>query len=477
MDAEILAVGTELLMGQIANTNAQYISSKLPAIGINVYFHSVVGDNAERLKRSLTLALQRSELVIMTGGLGPTMDDLTKEAVSELFGRKLELHEESLSSLRERMARFGSGNMPASNEKQAYFPEGSTVLPNANGTAPGCIVEGGGKTVVMLPGPPSEMRPMFDGQVMPFLAKYAECCLESRFLRIFGIGESVVEDMLRDLIEDQTNPTLATYAKEGEVTLRVTARYSVRAKGACVYGSGEGSGTGSGEGSGEGSVEGSSEGSCEGSGSGKGAAAPPGKAAGPGYAGGAPEGVDILSPVLEEARRRFGSNLYSEDNEELEAAALRALTKRGLTLALAESCTGGLASARLTAMPGASKALLMSAVTYSNEAKMRMLGVNEETLRAFGAVSRQTAEEMAIGARAAAGSDIAVSITGIAGPDGGTAEKPVGLVCLALADGSGVRSREVRTVGPRNRVRNISCLHAFDMIRRSASGLGGVAGD
>ncbi|MDR1439238.1 MAG: competence/damage-inducible protein A, partial [Clostridiales bacterium] len=218
MDAEILAVGTELLMGQITNTNARHISSRLPELGINVFYHTVVGDNHGRLQGALELALGRSDIVIMTGGLGPTMDDMTKEAVGACFGRRLVLHEESLERIRERMARFGQRRMTANNNRQAYFPEGAIILPNANGTAPGCIIEHGGKTVAMLPGPPSEMCPMFDDQVLPFLMKYAEYYLESKFVRVFGIGESMLEDMLKDLIEAQGNPTLATYAKEGEVT-------------------------------------------------------------------------------------------------------------------------------------------------------------------------------------------------------------------------------------------------------------------
>jgi len=416
MTAEILAVGTELLMGQIANTNAQYISSKLPDIGVYVYFHQVVGDNPGRMKDALRQALGRSDVVIMTGGLGPTMDDITKEIVGECFGRKLVPDADSLERIRRRMASYGANIMAKNNERQAFFPEGAKILPNDNGTAPGCIVEEGGKTVIMLPGPPSEMRPMFDAQVMPHLGGNAEYRLESRFLRIFGIGESRLEDMLSDIIESQTNPTLATYAKEGEVTLRVTARYSINTN----------------------------------------------------------NGGDILAPVVEIIRRRVGDCLYSTDNEDLEEAALQALLAKGLTLSLAESCPGGLIASLLTDIPGASGAFLSSAVTYSNEAKMKILGVRGDTLNTYGAVSMQTALEMAEGARRASGSDIALSVTGIAGPDGGSAEKPVGLVFLAIADAGGARYKRLNIQGPRARVRNIACLHAFDMIRRSALGLAGV---
>jgi nicotinamide-nucleotide amidase len=452
MNAEILAVGTELLMGQITNTNARHISSRLPDLGINVFFHTVAGDNPERLKSALGLALGRSDIVIMTGGLGPTMDDLTKETVSDCMGRPLVLHEDSLARIKERMAKFGGRRMPASNSKQAYFPEGAVILPNENGTAPGCIVEDGGKTVVMLPGPPSEMCPMFDDQVLPFFMKYAEYCLKSKYVRVFGIGESMLEEMLKDLIEAQTNPTLATYAKEGEVTLRVTARYR---NPAFAGAGGAGAANGAAGAGGAGGADGAD-----------GADAPAAAAAGAGEAE-----RDILAPVVDEVLKRVGANAYSTEDQELAEVALNALAERGKTLALAESCTGGLAASRLTDIPGASRVLLMSAVTYSNEAKMSALGVKASTLQAFGAVSAETAREMAIGARKAFGSDMAVSVTGIAGPGGGTDEKPVGLVHLALADSAGVRSKEIRAVGPRSRIRNVSCLHAFDMIRRAACGL------
>ena len=418
MTVEILAVGTELLMGQIANTNAKYISSKLPDIGINVYFHQVAGDNPSRLKNALLHALSRSDAVIMTGGLGPTMDDLTKDVVAGCFGKKLVIDEESLSRIRARMERATNQAMAKNNIKQAYFPEGALILSNENGTAPGCIIEDGGKTVIMLPGPPSEMQPMFDNQIMPYLAKFGGHRLESRYLRIFGIGESRLEEMLKDLIETQSNPTIATYAKEGEVAIRLTARHT---------------------------------------------------------AGLEPdddrERTDIITPIADIIRERVGDCLYSADDEELEEAAVKALSQKNLTLALAESCTGGLIASRITAIPGVSSVFLASAVTYGNEAKMSALGVRSETLSAYGAVSSETAREMAEGARRVFGSDIAVSVTGIAGPDGGNDVKPVGLVYLALAGIHGVNVRELRVSGPRARVRNIACLNAFDMIRRAALGL------
>ena len=423
MIAEIVAVGTELLMGQIVNTNAQFISSKLPDIGINVFFHTVVGDNDERLRTTFDMALERSDVVLITGGLGPTMDDITKETVAACFGKKLVLDEKTLKRIKARFIQMGVHQMTQNNEKQAYFPEGAAIVENENGTAPGCIINENGKIVIMMPGPPSEMHPMFEEKVMPFLTQYSDYYLKSKFIRTFGMGESKLEETLKDLIETQTNPTLATYAKDGEVLLRVTARYhKIRSNGF---------------------KPGNDVHDTE------------------------VEEQDILTPVIEEINKRLGAAVYSDENEELAAVALSALSERGMTLALAESCTGGMISSRLTAIPGASDVLLASAVTYGNQAKMEILGVRKETLEQFGAVSKETAMEMVCGARKIFHSDMAVSVTGIAGPGGGTAEKPVGLVYLALADKRGIRTKCVRVVGNRARVRNAACLHAFDMIRRA----------
>ena len=406
MKAEILAVGTELLMGQIANTNAQYISSRLPDVGIGVYYHDVVGDNPERLKQSLSLALSRSDVIILTGGLGPTRDDLTKETVAGMLGRKLVLDQESLDVMEEffkkRCKRMTDNNM-----KQAYLPEGCIIIRNKNGTAPGCIIEDNGKVVVMLPGPPSEMKPMFDETVMPYFQARSEYRLESRFLRIFGIGESAVEDMLLDLIDNQTNPTIAPYAKDGEVTLRLTAMYDKNSI-----------------------------------------------------------GEDIIGPVEAEIRRRLGDAVYSSDNSSLDEIAARLLIDSGKTLSVAESCTGGMVSSRLTDMPGISAVFDRSIVTYSNRAKMEELGVSRETLDIYGAVSEQTAREMAEGVRRISGTDIGISVTGIAGPGGGSDEKPVGLVFTALAHRDGTAVRKLDLWGSRSRIRNVTCLHVFDMLRR-----------
>lgn len=405
MNAEILAVGTELLMGQIANTNAQYISRRLNDIGINVYYHSVVGDNSVRLKESLKTALERSDAVIMTGGLGPTQDDLTKETVAESMGRKLVIHEESLNKIQ---CYFNKHNRPMvqSNIKQAYLPEGCIAVLNKNGTAPGCIIEQDGKFVVMLPGPPSEMKPMLEDSVIPYFSQKSPYKLVSKYVRIFGIGESLMEQQIIDLIEKQSNPTIAPYAKEGEVTLRVTAKYD---KGQ--------------------------------------------------------EDADLLTPIIDKIRNRLGSAVYSIDNKDLDTVVGEMLIEKNTSIALAESCTGGMVTSRLANVPGISKVLNRSIVSYSNEAKIENLGVKPETLGQFGAVSRETAVEMAAGIRKVAKTDIGVSITGIAGPGGGTEEKPVGLVYLALADKEGVECKELRLWGSRDRIRNVTCLHVFDMIR------------
>lgn len=411
MKAEILAVGTELLMGQITNTNAQYISSKLPLAGVGVYYHTVVGDNAERLEKSLLLALERCDVVITTGGLGPTQDDLTKETVARLMGKKLVLHQESLTKIKcffENLHR----TMTINNEKQAYFPEGCIIMKNNNGTAPGCIIENGEKVVIMLPGPPSEMKPMFDEQVMPYFMEKCDFKIESKFLRVFGIGESALEDMLLDLIDGQTNPTLATYAKDGEVTLRLTARVN------------------------------------------------PGE-----------KGDEIISPMLAEIKKRTGDALYSLEDEPLDLVAAKLLLENNITISTAESCTGGLVSEILTNVPGISKVFMGGSVTYSNQSKSDLLGVKEETLSQYGAVSKQTAAQMAEGIRKRLATDIAVSVTGIAGPDGGTPEKPVGLVYIALASKDGTVIKQLNLWGSRNRIRNVTALHVFDMIRRHVLGL------
>jgi len=406
MNAEIITVGTELLLGQIVNTNAQYISQRLPEVGINVYYQNVVGDNPQRLKQCLNIALNRSDIIIMTGGLGPTKDDLTKETVAEVFGRKLVLHEETYEIIK---AFFKNRNRPMTenNIKQAYLPEGSIIIKNKNGTAPGCIIESGDKIVIMLPGPPSEMRPMFDDTVMPYLWDKTDVKLVSKYVKVFGIGESQVEDTIMDLVDNQSNPTIAPYAKEGQVMLRITARVN----------RGE-------------------------------------------------QADELIDPVICEIRKRLGDAVYSTENKELEEVVADMLMENKLTISVAESCTGGLISKKLTDIPGISRVFMGGIVSYSNNLKESFLGVKAETLQKYGAVSSATAIEMANGIRERSGTDLGLAVTGIAGPDGGTPEKPVGLVYIALASKEGTHANEFRLWGDRNRIRNVASLHALDMVRR-----------
>ena len=407
MICEILSVGTELLMGQVANTDAQYLSRRLSELGVQVFRHTTVGDNPARVKEALNTALSRSDLVITTGGLGPTEDDLTKEMVAEHFELKMELHQPSMDALVERMRRIHPDRPLAQNNlKQAYFPAGSTVMPNRRGTAPGCIVERDSKAVAVLPGPPRELKDMFEQQLEPWLLKRREMNLTSRFFRIFGVGESNVETILIDLFHSQ-NPTLALYCGAGEVTARLTAS-------------------------------------------------------------GAP-GEDLtplVDPVEAEILKRLGDSVYAEGRDKtMEWTVLELLLKRGETVALAESCTGGKLATMLTDSPGASGALLEGFVTYSNEAKIRSLGVREEALRAHGAVSEECAREMADGARQRTGATWALSVTGIAGPDGGSEEKPVGTVFIGLSGPDGTSAQRFQFVGDRSWIRTLSCQNALNMLR------------
>ncbi len=372
MKAEILCVGTELLLGDIINTNAAYIAKELANIGIDVYYQSVVGDNNDRLKESLALAFSRADIVVMTGGLGPTYDDLTKETVAEYFHREMVMDKESLKGI---TAFFDKLKRPMTqnNKKQAMMPVGAKIFPNENGTAPGLAVSEDGKIAILLPGPPQEMRPMFQNAVIPYLMGFSDKVLVSHNIRVFGLGESRVEDMLYDLMKNSANPTVAPYAKQGEVTLRVTAAADTKE-------------------------------SCE----------------------------KLIAPVIQEIKEILGTHIYGIDVSNLQTAVVNKLIEKKITIATAESCTGGLISERITQVPGSSEVFGCGVCAYANEIKQRVLGVSEDTLAQFGAVSEQTAMEMAKGVRKLAGADIGVSTTGIAGPGGGTLEKPVGLVYVGI---------------------------------------------
>lgn len=414
MKSEIICIGTEILLGNIINTNASFLSEALAELGIDVYYHSVVGDNQNRLEEVLNTSLKRSNLIITTGGLGPTTDDLTKETVSKVLNKNLVSNEEEMERLKTFFLKIGR-EMTKNNLKQAYLPEGSIRLPNLNGTAPGVIIETDRNTVVMLPGPPNEMKPMFENQVAPYLRKRSQGSLFSQTIRFFGIGESALEDRLQDIIASQSDPTIAPYAGEGEVKLRITTR----------------------------------------------------------TADGKPG--DAFHRTIEIIQERLGKYIYSFQNDTIENVTAGILMQSGLTLSVAESCTGGRVSSMLTSVPGISNALEGSVVSYSNSVKTEVLGVGKETLDVYGAVSRETAIEMADGVRNLCRSDIGLSVTGIAGPSGGTDEKPVGLVYIALSDHDGSGCWEKRFSGSREKIQTYSAKNAVNILRlyleRRASGV------
>lgn len=414
MIAEIVSVGTELLMGQIVNTDAQFIASHLAPLGYRALYQVTVGDNPARLAGVVQSALARADVLLFTGGLGPTDDDLTKETVAQALGLEMAVVPEEEARLRAYFASRGK-QMTPNNLKQARFPTGSIILPNPNGTAPGCIMEADGKAAILMPGPPRELYPMFRDHVLPYLEKRSGVRLHSRELRIFGMGESEVTYRLRDLIAAQSNPTIAPYVKTSEVTLRVTAQCQDDA-----------------------------------------------------------EGERLVVPVIDTILARLGSIVYSTNGESLPALCVRLLLRQGATLAVAESCTGGMLASSIVDIPGCSACFLEGVVTYANGAKVRRLGVSEGTLATDGAVSLACAQQMAEGLRAAAGTTYALATTGIAGPDGGTPEKPVGLVYVALAGPGRTEVRKLCLSGDRARIRAAATLHALDLLRRSLLGLTGA---
>ena len=416
--AEILCIGTEILMGDIVNTNAAYIAKELAGLGINVYHQSVVGDNPQRLREALELAFSRADIVITTGGLGPTYDDLSKETIAAFFGRELVMDQESLHRIE---CHFLRQNRPMTenNKKQAMMPQGCIIFPNNNGTAPGCAIEGTGeqqgKTAIMLPGPPREMKPMFEESVKPFLLKDSDTRLVSHTMHFFGIGESMLESLLRDLMEHSLNPTVAPYAKTGEVQLRVTARVQ----------NGE-------------------------------------------------DAEALLQPVMEKIKEQVGGYLYGIDVGDLQTAAVHALKTNGLHVAVAESCTGGYVAKRLTDVSGASEVFECGVVTYSNRMKHQLLGVSQQTLDTFGAVSEETAREMAAGVRRLSGAEIGISVTGNAGPEPSEG-KEVGLVYIGVdsLEMSRVFMLQVnrRDQDARETIRYLASSHALSLILKAVDAM------
>ncbi len=412
MNCEILCVGTELLLGNTVNTNAANLSNMLSELGINVFWHSVVGDNPARLKESIAIARGRADLIITTGGLGPTYDDLTKNVIAEAFGRKMVYHPEEEQFIREWFAKNSTRVYTENNSQQAWLPEGCTVFRNHWGTAPGCAFEEGGVQVILLPGPPRECLPMFEHCAAPYLRKLSGETMVSRQIKVFGMGESRIEYLLREKMEAMVNPSLATYAKPGEVMLRVTAKAADEKTAAAM---------------------------CE--------------------------------PVVAEVKAVLGDLVYGVDVESLEKACLELLKEKKKTFATAESLTGGLIGARFASLSGASEVFRGGGITYCNEVKAGLLGVSEEDLETYTAVSRPVAAQMAQGARKAVGADLAVSATGLAGPSG-DGVNPVGTVFVGLAAEDGVWVRHLK-LGQRGRdaVRTLAANHAFDMLRRYLTGL------
>ncbi|NCE63128.1 competence/damage-inducible protein A [Pseudoflavonifractor sp. 524-17] len=409
--AELIAVGTELLLGNIANTDAQMLSQGLSALGIHVYYHTVVGDNPQRLRAAVETARRRADIIITTGGLGPTCDDLTKNVLADCFGKKLVHNQEAEDRCRGFFQAIGK-TMTDNNAQQFYLPEGCMPFQNDWGTAPGCAFKADGVRVIMLPGPPRECTAMFRYRAAPYLQSLSDGVIVSRTLKLFGIGESSMEILLRDRMNAMTNPTLAPYAKEGECELRITAKAPTQE-----------------------------------------------------------EARALITPVEAELRALFGDKVYGADVACLEEVALALLKEKGLTLGSAESCTGGLIAKRMTDLPGASAVFAGGIVSYTNAVKRRALGVSPALLEEYGAVSEPVARAMAEGARAALGCDLAVATTGVAGPDSDERGNPVGLVYVALATPEGVYVRELHSGAGRQRVRTAAAHNAFDLIRRYLAGL------
>lgn len=407
MKATILSVGTELLFGQITNTNTVFLSQQMNLLGFDVMYHYTVGDNARRLEEIIRLAFKDCDLVLTTGGLGPTQDDLTKETACRVLEDQLVLHEPTM----ERLYNFfekQNRQMTENNKKQAYMPSRAVVFENNQGTAPGFALEKDGKYIICMPGPPREMTCMFRESVLPYLEEKSEGTIYYRMLRAFGIGESALETKLLPLINAQTDPTLATYAKEGECSLRIASKRPTKEE--------------------------------------------------------AKKAVDQVTSQVQEL---IGSYIYSIDDEELVTVTAKKLLEKNLSLSSAESCTGGMFAAALTGISGISKVFDRSLVTYSNEAKMQELGVREETLKSYGAVSEETAREMAEGLYRVSGSDVCISVTGIAGPEGGSAEKPVGLVYIGAVYRGKTYCKKIQMRNlNRNWNRNYAVLSMLDLINR-----------
>ena len=403
MKAGILAIGTELLMGQIVNSNAAYLSRELNALGVGVFYHYTVGDNYERIETHLKEMLKQCDLVFTTGGLGPTLDDITKEVIAGALGLEMHLDPHSMDCLEARFKQFNRP-MTDNNIRQAYFPEGAIILDNDMGTAPACIIEtdGGKKAIVVLPGPPKEMKHVFETHLRSFIKKLNPGNIYSKFLSIYGMGESRVEAELMPIFEAQNNPTLATYASVGRVLLRVTS-----------------------------------------------SGLPP------------EENNQVVNRMVEKIRDKIGDYIVSESGEDIDVVVLNLLKQKKLKIAFAESCTGGSLAAQLIKNSGASEVLDCSFITYSNQAKHVQLGVSSQALEEYGAVSHEVCREMVLGLKNISNADVCVSVTGIAGPTGGTTEKPVGRVYIGINDANGVQTYEYTFVGDRETIQYRTVIEAL----------------
>ena len=410
-NTEIISVGTEILLGHITNTDARDVSEMLSRIGINVKYHTVVGDNPERLRACVEIARSRADIIITTGGLGPTCDDLTKQILAESFGLKLVQNDDEVRFLHDFIR--NKRNFTPNNFQQAMLPEGCTVFHNLWGTAPGCAFQAEGKTVIMMPGPPVECVPMFRTYGVPYLRALSDEEIVSHSIRVFGIGESAIDDMFADEMNVMENPTMAPYAKECDCLLQVTAK-----------------------------------------------------------AGSEAEAEAMMAPVIAHVKERLGDFVYGTDVECLEEAVFPLLKEKGLTFATAESCTGGEIAKRFTDIPGASSVFLGGAVVYTNEVKSRLLGLDPEMIEEKGAVSREVAVALAEQVRRLTGADIGIGVTGLAGPDGdGVHEVGTVFVSMAVEGNTYVRALALGPKRTRSYIRRMSGNHAYDMMRRWLTGL------
>lgn len=407
MIVELISIGTEILLGNIVNTNAAFLSEKCAALGLSVYYQVTVGDNPERLEQTVRTALDRSDIVIMSGGLGPTNDDITKTIASKVMGMELYFDENVRLSVQKYLENGPYSFIPESNFSQAYVPKGAIVLHNTNGTAPGLIMEKDNKSMILLPGPPSELKPLFNNQVFEYLSKKTDKLIRSKMLKLSGIGESQAAEMIKDMLETQTNPTIAPYAKTSEVHLRITASAKNET-----------------------------------------------------------EAYDMLAPVEKELYKRFGDIIFTSDESvTLEEKVVLMLKEKGYKVSTVESCTGGKIASKLVNIPGSSEVFEKGFVTYSDEAKTDLVGVDRNIIEKYGVVSEETAANMACNGAKTAGTQACISVTGVAGPTGGTEKTPVGTVFIGCCLNGHTEVEKYHFSGNRENVRENAAVRALNLLR------------